>query len=349
MKEKIRNNKKSIIIFLMIVIFLLCFIPNKTNNAKHQLNIMGPYGDLQSYHPKVINFDKPWNGYKYWMSYTSYPKGDDSKENPCIAVSNDLINWKEPGENINPLDVPEQTVKAKIYNSDAHLVYNSDLDQLECYWRFTKNNSSYLYRRTTKDGKTWKEKELVVEAKEKDTEDYISPAILYENGIYKMWYVPKSGHITYCESENGLKWKNKKEIKLEYDTKLETWHLDVIKTNKGYEMLVVAFSARKYRNDMSLYYSSSTDGFTWNKAETVLEPNIKSYNGWDNKGIYRSTFMYENGIYYVFYGGTDRNYNHGIGLVIGKDIHSLQENPIDYNKPDAIVKFREMIEKEKNR
>lgn len=349
MKKKILKQKKYIIIFLMIVIFLLCFIPNKTHNAKYQLNVEGPYGDIQAYHPKVINFSKQWNGYKYWMSYTPYPNGDDSKENPCIAVSNDLINWEIPSANINPLDIPEKTIKGKIYNSDAHLVYNNDLDQLECYWRYTENDSSYLYRRITKDGKNWEKKELVVEAKEKNIEDYISPAIIYEKGIYKMWYVPKSGYITYCESENGLKWKNKREIKLEYASKLETWHLDVVKTNKGYEMLVVAFTNRNNRNDMSLYYSYSTDGFNWSKAETILKPNTKSNNNWDNKGIYRSTFIYEDGLYYVFYSGTDRKYNHGIGMVFGRDLHDLQNNPINYNKENALEKFKEIVKKEKNK
>ena len=48
------------------------------NNSKYQLNIISEYGDNEAYHPKVLSFENDWNGYKYWMSYTPYPQGDDS-------------------------------------------------------------------------------------------------------------------------------------------------------------------------------------------------------------------------------------------------------------------------------
>lgn len=351
MKERLKNNKKNIIIFLMIVLFLLCFIPNKTNNAKNQLRIEGPYGDIQSYHPKVLAFENKWNGYKYWMSYTPYPQGNDSKENPCIAVSNDLINWQAPSKNTNPLDEPENKQSGKRYNSDSHIVYNNDKNELECYWRYVDDieNKVYIYRKTSKDGITWGSKIITAYSDNRKEKDYISPAIIYENKLYKMWYVDKDYTTIYATSKDGITWNDQNFMKLEYPTKLNTWHLDVIHTKKGYEMLVVAWDKWANRNDMSLYYSYSEDEIGWKKAEKILDPNIKSNTAWDNKGIYRSSFIYEDGIYYVFYGGTDRKYNHGIGLVIGKDIYKLRDNDIDYKKTDSLEKFRNMVKNEKTK
>lgn len=343
------TNKKLIIALLVILIFLMCFIPIKSNNSKYKLNIIGPYGDNEAYHPKVINFPNKWNGYKYWMSYTPYPKGEDSKENPCIAVSNDLVNWITPNELINPLYTPEKTEKGKIYNSDSHLVYNSDNNQLECYWRYVNDieDKIIIYRIVSKDGINWSEKEVSYEGKNGKS-DCISPAIIYENGIYKMWFVEEIGIIKYAESKNGLEWNNSQYITLNYPTNLKTWHLDVIKTKKGYEMLVVAFVNWNKRNDMSLYYTSSTDGINWGTATEIIKPAKKTQN-WDNKGIYRASFIYEDGIYYVFYGGTDKNYHHGTGLVFGRDITKLKSTNINYSKPNAGIKFRKLVEKEKNK
>ena len=350
---KTRITKTKVIITLMIIVLAACIIiAPKNYNSKYKLNVIGPYGDNQSYHPKVLSFDTKWNGYKYWMSYTPYPKGDDLKENPCIAVSNDLIHWSTPTGLVNPLDDPLDKEKAEVYNSDAHLVYNNDKNELELYWRYTNNKGetkiSKLYRRTSKDGINWSNKELVFTAENRDKADIISPAIIYENGTYKMWYVVTSGIVSYVESKDGLKWNNEKNIDIKYETNLQTWHLDVIKTNKGYEMIVVAFTKWEKRNDMSLYYCKSIDGINWSTATKIMDPAVKE-KVWDNRGIYRSTFIYEDGIYYVIYGGTSRKNNHGLGLVFGKNIFDLIPNNIDWSKENAKEMFDKMKIEEKNK
>ena len=111
-------------------------------------------------------------------------------------------------------------------------------------------------------------------------------------------------------------------------------------------MLTVAFPKWNQRNDMSLYYTSSKDGFNWVKTSKILEPATKTRN-WDNKGIYRASFIYEDGIYYVFYSGTKKDYHHGIGLVVGRDINNLKGNNIDFSKENAVEKFNRMVEQEK--
>ena len=42
--------------------------------CRSKLDIISSYGDDQAFHPKVLNFEKPWNGYRYWICllYTSH-------------------------------------------------------------------------------------------------------------------------------------------------------------------------------------------------------------------------------------------------------------------------------------
>ena len=160
-------------------------------NSPKRLNLESVYGDIQAYHPKVISFKNKWNGYKYWMSYTPYPYGDSKKENPHVVASNDGINFKFPS-NIKVLDEVKDTANGKRYNSDSHLVYNETNNELECWWRYVDDvsNKVILYRRKTTDGVNWSEKEAVITANRKK-QDYLSPAIIYEDNMYKMWFVRK--------------------------------------------------------------------------------------------------------------------------------------------------------------
>ena len=166
---------------------------------------------------------------------------------------------------------------------------------------------------------------------------------MYDDSVYKMWYVDKDGIIRYALSDNGINWKDINSTKIQYETKLQSWHIDVIKTQKGYEMLVVAFDKWKNHNDMNLYYTSSTDGLQWNTAKVIIRPTTKSRH-WDNKGIYRSSFIYENGKYYVFYGGTSKKYEHGIGLMYGEDIFHLKRVDTNFKNKSAVNSLKRKLE-----
>lgn len=347
MKKQI-NLKKWLIIIGVTLIFAACFIPPQNYNSKNKLNIVSPYGDDEAYHPKVLSFEEQWNGYKYWMSYTPYPKGDDSKENPCIVASNDLITWETPEGLVNPIDIPTETQKLKRYNSDSHILYNNTLNRMECYWRYVDdiNNEAVIYRSYSTNGVEWSKSEKAFVAKPRDEQDFVSPTLLYENNMYKMWYINKNNVVTYAESKDGKQWNNEQILTIKYEEKLKTWHLDVIHTQNGYEMITVAYKNWKEHNNMNLYYTVSQDGINWNTAKTILEPS-KGTQYWDNRGIYRSSFIYENGMYYVYYSGTSKNLHHGIGLMYGSDIYDLKKNNIDYKKENDLKKLKQQIENER--
>lgn len=301
------------------------------HNAHYPLKLTSAYGDNDATHPKVLNFKEKWNGYKYWMVYSPYPHSDDSKENPHIRVSNDLINWIVPEGLKNPIDdTPSDYENMVVYYSDPHLVYNDDKDELECYYRRVddKKDEMVLYRKTTKDGIHWSDREIITTTKRSE-HDYVSPAIIYDNGIYKMWYVDKNNTNCYAESKDGYHYSSCKKIDLKYPLTVKTWHLDVIKTENGYEMITVAFNNWNDRAVMNLYYFHSDTETGFKDGTIIIKP---SHVSWDNGGLYRSTFIYENGTYYVFYSGISSNFDRGIGLSYGKHIENLIGSNIKQQK-----------------
>ena len=103
--------------------------------------------------------------------------------------------------------------------------------------------------------------------------------IIKVNGKYYMWYTKRCTpttfvgtklandtipsvdwdlcDIAYATSKDGFHWTTPSTIQLKYPSdRLRSWHLDVIHTEKGYEMLVVAFYKGHRHREMNLYYTS---------------------------------------------------------------------------------------------
>ena len=59
------------------------------------------------------------------------------------------------------------------------------------------------------------------------------------------------------------------------------------------------------------------------------------------KGIYRSSIIYENGTYYLYYTGISKKLDRDIGLSYGKDITNLKGYNIKTDTIDDL--FREEI------
>jgi hypothetical protein len=293
------------------------------HNASYKIDLYDGKEDMHATHPKVLNFEKKWNGYKYWMVYSPYPYMNDEYENPWLVVSNDKIHWKTPKGLTNPIEQkPNNYEHGKVYNSDPHILYNKDTDKMELYFRYVDdiNDRVIIYRRTSSDGVKWLDKEEIITHKRSKI-DFMSPAVIYDNGVYKMWFVNRNKTPYYIESKDGYNYSDPIKIDLNYPIPgIRTWHLDAIKTENGYELLVSAYRNHKDRNSMNLYHFVSKDGINFKKGTIVLRPSISS---WDNKGLYRSTFMYEDGVYYVYYSGISMGNERGIGLSFGSDINNL--------------------------
>lgn len=280
-----------------------------------------------AYHPKVLDLGKDgWNGYRYWVSYTPYPQGNDEYENPHIVASNDLINYSEIKFS---QPVLSNYKNGRCFNSDSELVYNNDLNRLEIIWRYTDYDIDYasLLMSYSYDGNTWSKPETFFETYDRKKEDMVSPGIVYDSGTYRVWYV-NAYKVKYRELKDG-KWSKIRMCKLPYENDAFTWHIDLIKNNDKYEILTCATTDKNDRKHMNLYYAKSDDGLKFGTAKKVLEPTGNDFD-WDGNGLYRSTFMYSDGMYYVLYGGRNDAKNFGVGLLFGKDMYNLYGTNCDY-------------------
>lgn len=270
---------------------------NFCSNSVSKLNLINSDSYIESYypnnayHPKLVDMGKEWNGYRFWLSYTPYPSGNDYYENPQIVGTNDLINYSEVKFTEPPLANYKKSVR---YNSDSHLVYNEELDRLELFWRYTDYDTDYmaLYMRYSYDGDNWSDKLVYFETYEKEKYDMVSPAIVRDDGAY-------------------------------------VWHPDVIKTNRGYELLACATTDKKDRKHMDLYFSASEDGLSWETAMKVASP-ADDCLAWDGGGLYRPSFIYADNHYIVMYSARNDYDDFGIGLLVGRDMFNLHGTDLDY-------------------
>ena len=122
---------------------------------------------------------------------------------------------------------------------------------------------------------------------------------------------------------DGTNWSKPKEVSLNLKDTYVPWHLDVIKTDLGYEILFSAFKLKEaILNNRVLMWGTSSDGLNFNNSDTVLIPSNDA-DSWDNKQIYRSTFIKTNGTYKVFYSAMNKKNQWHIGLSQGKNMKNL--------------------------
>ncbi len=128
-------------------------------NRYTAINLPNPYSakvpSVGNWHPSVVYFPDGWgkNKAKYWMAWTPYTTTDNQYENPCVAYSNDGINWDTTGMSNPVVDAPRNKAGDAIgYNSDPNLFYNPRTDSLYLIWRCSDNNT---WLKQTGDGFNW--------------------------------------------------------------------------------------------------------------------------------------------------------------------------------------------------
>jgi len=272
----------------------------------------------QATHPDVIYFKSGFKDYKYWMAFTPYPNTWSVFENPSVLTSNDGIVWVVPRGLKNPVVPPPPDVKDGGHYSDTDMIFIDG--KLIVYFVYNKNGvrgPSKIYKVESKDGILWSSPQLVLETK-KTVEGY-SPSIIYNENVYKMWFFGGEDKLYYMSSSDGKTWTEPIDVNMKIKD-WKTWHIDVLKTDLGYEALI---SCRKeHLSTRALYYASSSDGINWKVSENpVIYPTTSS---WDSGGIYRATFIKQDGLYKVWYSAYDLSNKWHIGYAEGHDMERLK-------------------------
>ena len=277
-------------------------------------------GNYENIHPKVLYFPQGLWGFKFWMAYTPFPHEWDKDENPCIAVSSDGYNWTIPSGHENPLAFAPQNG----YNSDTHLVFRSDTQTLECWYRpfDTPTLTAKLMRRTTVNGFEWTPAEEI-----QGITGVLSPSIIFEDGRYKIWYpnATKTIYSVFSELGNPTGWSTP----VAKELNIYAWHMDVIRSEKGLEFFIQGWEEGKGSNFESDFFYLVEDGIADNNAVKVLDKhNLPAYRDGLYFGLYRGSIVKVGDVYWVFY--TYRRTDGYQGMILGqtKDIYRI----LPYNR-----------------
>lgn len=287
-------------------------------NPTEPLNIATYDGSNKPTHPKVLYFKNCWAGHKYWLTYSPFPGNDNARENPCIEYSDDGVNFSSDGIT-NPIEnTPKENGSKVGYNSDPHLVLVNGI--MECWWRThfqsgTNADHEVIFRKTSVDGINWSDKEELFRVADASAGSCLSPAVIFENGIYKIWTVYKQQFLRYYESTTGADWTHIRDINVDnpdYPT-YKIWHIDVIHTEKGYEFVGCYHPTSNYDDNRYIYYAISEDNITYSDRVLILTPG-KTGN-FDATELYRPAILRLENKVRIYYGCRNGFGNWKIGMI----------------------------------
>ena len=256
------------------------------NTPLHITNF-SKYPVVDTYHPSVVYVEEGWCGHRFWMVQTPYSVIDikpynDRYELPCVLFSDDGIHWTSIPN--NPIDdlMPED-IAAHNYLSDPHLILKNN--QLELYYRYTilkdkqlVGNKTVLYRRVSKNGVDWSEREVIVDLRNENDiliwgEQIISPAIVWHNNQYFCWYIDASSyiedrHVRFTNSKDGIHWMKSTLCEISNDNVIP-WHLDVQYFDGQFQILIFDID-----NQILAHYTSA-NGIEFENYKLLLRPTNK--------------------------------------------------------------------------
>lgn len=289
-------------------------------NAVNPIDFKNIYNTNQNVHPKVLYFETLFGDHRYWMAYTPYTNENTAEENPCIAYSDDGIEWTNISEN------PLATGTTGEYYSDTHLVYNSTTGKLECWYRLasTTDNAEYIYRQVSSDGLTWDSQELM-QTFTGGKSHALSPAIIWDatNQKYQIWLVNSSGgyHVEYYESSNGTTWTKIRDIDLTYvdgETTYYVWHIDVTLIDNVYYLIAMC------KNDdenvpWPLFVSTSNNNTIYSTPTILMKPQSGAWDAY----LYRTCIVKTVDDYRLYYSARKSNGVQGMGISIAKTLYKF--------------------------
>lgn len=296
----------------------------KFHNADSPLFTPTYDGSNQAVHPSVVYIKDGFNGYKYWMALTPYPYSNDDFENPQILVSNDGIKFSYFKTLQSYLDIPKD-VKLGGHYSDVNLCFNGN--QLELYFRYNPhmqdkvqpdNSANFVYVMKSKDGLNWSKKQLVLsDITFKEKYNYVSPSIIFENGIYNIWFSNYSTNLFHTTTKDWINFETVSTCKFQQksDT-ISIWHHDIIKTSKGYEGIISAYED-KNSGVQNLYYCTSKDGINFSEFKVLLKPSTGS--NFDNCSLYKASLVKLQDKYLLYYSARNKDGQWHIGLAKSMD------------------------------
>lgn len=250
------------------------------------------------------------------MAYSPYPYGNGEEENPCVAVSNDLLYWETPGGLANPIANNEETGCDEL--KDPHVVYREDLNRLEIWYLGRQSvalggdgTSLLLMRKFSEDGIHWSSMEIMAQT------EYLSPSIIWDGQKYQMWSIGydlwhTKGTFVYQESLDGTHWSEPEFCSLGgMDSNLNILHGAVSKAFDTYHFVYIDYDKQ------AALYCSSEDGIHYSEPEVIVENG--SY--WEH--LYRPALLFDHDMITCFYGVVNQENQWYLSTSTGSQIDAL--------------------------
>lgn len=261
------------------------------------LTIPSPYSPGHVLHPSVLYFVNGWRGHRYWMAYTPYPNSTPFYENPCIAVSDDMVNWSAKGP--QPIvDTPAGSPQP--YNSDTELAYDAANDRILMIFR-QNTPPAYnqcLYMMHTTDGVAWSTPALIYTGDGGNTPtsiDIASPSINWTGANWEIIGVllrgtgtnNPLGKISSSGADPYVGWSTTPtELTITPPAGRDWWHGTVRRLGSGSYFAVLQDNNDTAGASGDLYVAYSPDGSSGNWAYKRLDTGSGKGYLW-----YRPSFL----------------------------------------------------------
>lgn len=293
-------------------------------------------GSGQTVHPDIIYIPQAnqftasegqgIGGGKFYLSLTPYPNFNDSLENPCIYESMDGLNFTEPKGTQNPIvNTPFPYRKNNHHNDDPDISYSEKNKSFRIFYIQTMSPDSQLLNSLESiDLLSWKKRRLIKYNFKKNEKFILSPSLTEKKNKYFLFYVNKrkdnKNTVEYLESKSPYKWNKRraKQIKIHLPDTVTPWHIDIVRNNNKYYMLLNAFVGDEPKwgdqvvDKYVLYLAESNDLKEWHSLKKIMDcceiPDI------DCRYVYRSTGLVENDLLVVWYSYTNWKPQWRIGI-----------------------------------
>ena len=241
------------------------------------------------------------------------------------AICHAQTEWTKYSEN-PVLDLGADGEWDDTHVADPSVILNNDVYQM---WYEGHDGSNWrIGYATSDDGITWTKHhnnpvlDLGADG-EWDDQSAGDPTVLFDNGIYKMWYKGNDGatwRIGYATSDDGINWTKHPSnpiLNLGDDGEWDDTHVGdpcVLLDNNVYRMW--------YRgNDVSntrIGYATSDDGINWTKYPNNPVLDLGSDGAWDDANHEKPSVLLDNEVYKIWYSGSDGT-NWRIGYAVSLD------------------------------
>lgn len=261
-------------------------------------------------HPDYLRMPADWGGHARFLSVTTYPQADPTREWPSIFVQDSVSSvWHLASGTPNPVLEPPT---ADTY-TDPDIIYEPDSGEVWMYVRLVNPVWNILQLIKSHDGRQWT---TVADIDSARNHGMISPAVVRRAaGDWYLWSVSVGAAgcdiagtavATRRTSTNGVQWSTADTIAIPG----HPWHIDVqwVPERNEWWMLYVEGCL-----PTSVRLATSPDGLTWNPFPTPVIavgviPEFKDL-------VYRSTFTVENDSVRFWFSGAHWDYASDSGWV----------------------------------